>query len=103
MPLNSSIEFAVERTNNDQFSLIPTERKQKYNKTRLTARYCKEKNGKFLKICGSIHLFRIQLDTYSVSHKPEFGHLFWSRPHEDQDSLAPDDPQQVPKDITWNF
>lgn len=43
MPLNSSIEFAVERTNNDQFSLIPTERKQEYNKTRLTARYCKEK------------------------------------------------------------
>ena len=34
MPLNSSIEFAVERTNNDQFSLIPTERQRE---TRLTA------------------------------------------------------------------
>lgn len=40
---NSSIEFAVERTNNGQFSLIPTERQQEYNKTRFTARYCKEK------------------------------------------------------------
>lgn len=42
-------------------------------------------------ICRVVCLFRDELNTHSVSYKPDLGHLFWLCPPQDQDSLALDD------------